>query len=64
MCIIFSYVIKEPPDGGWGALINGTWSGIIGQLVTKVIFSRFAPEAVVESSYIKLNMTFICKMQC
>ena len=34
--LFFSYRLVEPPDGGWGAQVDGGWTGIIGQLVTKV----------------------------
>ena len=33
----FSYTIKEPEDGLFGTIDkNGTWSGIIAQLINKV----------------------------
>ena len=33
----FSYTIKEPDDGVFGTIDkNGTWSGIIAQLINKV----------------------------
>ena len=35
---LWSYEIKEPEDKFWGAADeNGTWSGMIGQLIRKVV---------------------------
>ena len=35
--LFFSYTIKEPDDGQFGAVDeNGTWSGFIGLLIRKV----------------------------
>ena len=34
----FSYHATNPPDGEWGALkADGTWSGMVGQLETKIV---------------------------
>ena len=34
----FSYTTIVPPDGEWGALKDdGTWSGMVGQLLTKSV---------------------------
>ena len=34
----FSYTTSVPPDGEWGALRDdGTWSGMVGQLLTKSV---------------------------
>lgn len=30
------YEIIEPPDGEWGRFVNGSWTGLIGQLAEKV----------------------------
>ena len=33
----FSYTVINPPDGEWGGIkSDGTWSGMVGQLATKV----------------------------
>ena len=32
----FSYTVINPPDGEWGSMkIDGTWSGMVGQLETR-----------------------------
>ena len=36
MCLVCSYTIVETPDGQWGSISNGTYSGLIGQLQRKV----------------------------
>ena len=32
----FRFEMIEPPDMGWGSLVNGRWTGITGMLVEKV----------------------------
>ena len=34
----FSYTVTTPPDGEWGSKKDdGTWSGMVGQLETKIV---------------------------
>ena len=34
----FSYTVSTPPDGQWGSKKDdGTWSGMVGQLETKIV---------------------------
>ena len=34
----FSYTVTNPPDGEWGSeKDDGTWSGMVGQLETKMV---------------------------
>ena len=34
----FSYTVINPSDGEWGSVkIDGTWSGMVGQLATKTV---------------------------
>lgn len=32
-----SYIINEPDDGAFGAFANGSWTGLVGDLVRQVI---------------------------
>ena len=34
----FTYTVTIPPDGEWGSMKDdGTWSGMVGQLETKIV---------------------------
>jgi len=32
----FDYVLKEVDDGKFGAEVNGTWNGMVGELINRV----------------------------
>ena len=34
--ILSRFIIKEPADGKWGDIVNGTWTGLIKELSDKV----------------------------
>lgn len=34
--VVFSFEYVEPPDGAFGAFINGSWNGLIGMVVRGV----------------------------
>ena len=33
---LFSYTVIPTPDGEWGVLKNGTWTGMVGMIVARV----------------------------
>ncbi|KAL5004040.1 hypothetical protein ScPMuIL_017496 [Solemya velum] len=42
----FTYELVEPADGEWGRINNGTWTGVIGQLVYREVDMSFSPISV------------------
>jgi len=32
----FSYILQNVSDGNYGSLVNGTWNGMIGEVITEV----------------------------
>ncbi|KAL5004981.1 hypothetical protein ScPMuIL_018437 [Solemya velum] len=42
----FTYTLIEPADGEWGRLINGSWTGMVGQLAEEEVDMAFAPISV------------------
>ncbi|XP_046553265.1 glutamate receptor ionotropic, kainate glr-3-like [Haliotis rubra] len=47
--LYFSFTIVEPEDGEWGNLVDGKWTGLVGQLVEKKADLVVAPIAVTKS---------------
>ncbi|XP_050407044.2 glutamate receptor ionotropic, delta-2 isoform X1 [Patella vulgata] len=42
----FSYTLIEPPDMEWGRLLNGNWTGLIGQLAREDVDLVVAPISI------------------
>ena len=40
--IKFKYKMKAVSDGQFGGMVNGTWNGMVGELLRRVSFSEFS----------------------
>ncbi|GFR83294.1 glutamate receptor [Elysia marginata] len=55
----FTIEFTEPPDGGWGADTgNGTWSGMVGQIVREEVDIIIAPIGVTMAREQVIDFTF------
>jgi len=57
----FSIKFTEPPDGGWGAEIpgsNGSWSGMVGQVIRQEVDMIIAPIGVTGAREKVVDFTF------
>ncbi|XP_012940485.2 glutamate receptor [Aplysia californica] len=57
----FSIAFTEPPDGGWGAEIpnsNGSWTGMVGQVVRQEVDMVIAPIGVTGARERVVDFTF------
>ena len=39
---MFRYELALPPDGLWGASVNGSWNGIVAHVMSKVKYLLFS----------------------
>jgi hypothetical protein len=38
----FDYALKRVKDGRWGGIENGTWNGLVAELIRSQCFQRLA----------------------
>ena len=51
----FSFTFVEPSDGLFGSFVNGSWNGMIQQILNGVTFSKY----YLSSNFLKIEIVII-----